>query len=108
MTNLPKDLRERLEPLWPFEVEMEQSADGGATRKWLLRAPDGAAFEAVLMGYPRRVTLCISSQAGYALGCTFCATGQIGFERHLEDEEHVSQCELAPAHLRKCRTSARS
>jgi 23S rRNA (adenine2503-C2)-methyltransferase len=101
MTNLPKDLRERLEPLWPFEVEMEQSADGGATRKWLFRAPDGAAFEAVLMGYPRRVTLCISSQAGCALGCTFCATGQFGFERHLQAGEIVAQVAYARAFLRK-------
>ncbi len=77
MTNLPGGVRDALEGrLWPFEVEMEQSADGGTTRKWLFRAPDGAAIEAVLMGYPRRATLCISSQAGCALACTFCATGQ--------------------------------
>ncbi|MFO7300056.1 MAG: 23S rRNA (adenine(2503)-C(2))-methyltransferase RlmN [Actinomycetes bacterium] len=101
MTNLPKDLRERLEPLWPFEVETEQTADGGATKKWLFRAPDGAAFEAVLMGYPRRVTLCISSQAGCALGCTFCATGQFGFERHLQAGEIVAQVAYARAYLRK-------
>jgi 23S rRNA (adenine2503-C2)-methyltransferase len=80
MTNLPGVLRDRLaERLWPFGVEMEQSADGGTTRKWLFRAPDGAAIESVLMGYRRRATLCLSSQAGCALGCTFCATGQFGF-----------------------------
>ena len=101
MTNLPGELRDRLDPLWPFDIEMEQSADGGATRKWLFRAPDGAAFEAVLMGYPRRVTLCISSQAGCALGCTFCATGQFGFERHLQAGEIVAQVAYARAFLRK-------
>ena len=102
MTNLPTELRESLAgSLWPFEVEMEQSADGGTTRKWLFRAPDGAAIEAVLMGYPRRATLCISSQAGCALGCTFCATGQFGFERHLDAGEIVAQVAYAKAFLRQ-------
>ncbi len=102
MTNLPLELRETIGPrLWPFQVEMEQSADGGTTRKWLFRAPDGAAIEAVLMGYPRRATLCISSQAGCALGCTFCATGQFGFERHLEPGEIVAQVAYAQAFLRQ-------
>jgi 23S rRNA (adenine2503-C2)-methyltransferase len=101
MTNLPTTVRERLEPLWPFQVELEQSADGGTTRKWLFRAPDGAAIESVMMGYPRRATLCISSQAGCALGCTFCATGQFGFERHLEPGEIVAQVAYAQAFLRQ-------
>jgi len=102
MTNLPSELRETLaDRLWPFDVEMEQSADQGTTRKWLFRAPDGAAIEAVLMGYPNRATLCISSQAGCALGCTFCATGQFGFERHLEPGEIVAQVAYAQAFLRQ-------
>ena len=101
MTNLPTAVRSRLGELWPFEVEIEQAADGGRTRKWLFRAPDGAAIEAVLMGYPRRATLCISSQAGCALGCTFCATGQFGFERHLEAGEIVAQVAYAQAFLRQ-------
>lgn len=101
MTNLPGELRARLGRLWPFEVEAEQSADGGTTRKWLFRAPDGAAIEAVLMGYPRRATLCISSQAGCALGCTFCATGQFGFERHLDAGEIFAQVAYAQAFLRQ-------
>ena len=101
MTNLPRALRERLsESLWPFAVDMEKSADGGKTRKWLFRAPDGAAYEAVLMAYPRRATLCLSSQAGCALGCTFCATGQFGFERHLQAGEIVAQVAFAQAFLR--------
>ena len=102
MTNLPAALRERIGTgLWPFIVEIEQSADGGTTRKWLFRAPDGAAIEAVLMGYRRRATLCISSQAGCALACTFCATGQFGFERHLEPGEIVAQVAYASAFLRQ-------
>jgi 23S rRNA (adenine2503-C2)-methyltransferase len=101
MTNLPTAVRERLDPLWPFEVELEQSADAGTTRKWLFRAPDGAAVESVLMGYPSRTTLCISSQAGCALGCTFCATGQFGFERHLEPGEIMAQVAYAQAFLRQ-------
>ncbi len=100
MTNLPLLLRERLhDTLWPFAVEMEHSGDGGKTRKWLFRAPDGAAYEAVLMAYPKRATLCLSSQAGCALGCTFCATGQFGFERHLQAGEIVAQVAYAQAYL---------
>lgn len=100
MTNLPAGVRERLdELLWPFRVEVERSADAGTTRKWLFRADDGAAYEAVMMGYPDRVTVCISSQAGCALGCTFCATGQFGFERHLEAGEIVAQVAWARASL---------
>jgi 23S rRNA (adenine2503-C2)-methyltransferase len=101
MTNLPASLRDRLDPLWPFEVEAEQSADGGTTRKWLFRASDGAAYEAVLMGYRKRTTLCISSQAGCALGCTFCATGQFGFERHLQAGEIAAQVAYARAFIRQ-------
>ena len=53
------------------------------------------------MGYPRRATLCISSQAGCALACTFCATGQFGFERHLQAGEIVAQVAYAQAFLRQ-------
>lgn len=100
MTNLPKPLRERLQ-LWPFRVEAEQISDDATTRKWLFRTPDGQGIEAVLMGYPRRATLCLSSQAGCALGCTFCATGQFGFQRHLEPGEIVAQVAYAQAFLRQ-------
>ncbi len=101
MVNLPVALRERLDDnLWPFEVEQVQEADGGRTRKWLFRMPDGPAIEAVLMGYRTRTTLCISSQAGCALGCTFCATGQFGFERNLLAGEIVAQVQWAEASLR--------
>lgn len=101
MTDLPPSMREALEEsLWPFDVEVEQNADGGSTIKWLFRAPDGAAIEAVLMGYPERTTLCISSQVGCALACSFCATGQFGFERHLQAGEIVAQVAYARAYLR--------
>jgi 23S rRNA (adenine2503-C2)-methyltransferase len=100
MTNLPAALRARLDPLWPFTVEAEQVGDRGRTVKWLFRAGDGASYEAVLMSYPRRTTLCLSSQAGCAMGCTFCATGQFGFERHLESGEIVAQAAYASARLR--------
>jgi len=101
MTNLPADLRVMLEPrLWPFRVEVDQVADGGRTRKWLFRTPDGSGIETVLMGYRHRTTVCISSQVGCALACTFCATGQFGFDRHLEAGEIVAQVAYANAFLR--------
>jgi 23S rRNA (adenine2503-C2)-methyltransferase len=100
-TSLPAYMRTRLAPhWWPFQVERDLVGDGGKTRKWLFRCHDGAAVEAVLMGYRRRTTLCISSQAGCALACTFCATGQFGFERHLEAGEIVAQVAYAQAFLR--------
>ena len=101
MTNLPGALRDRLETaLWPFALDVEQRTDRDTTRKWLFRTPDGSSIEAVLMGYPKRTTLCISSQAGCAMACTFCATGQFGFERHLEAGEIVAQVAYANASLR--------
>ena len=101
MTNLPSRVRSALGPShWPFAVEVEQSSDRGRTRKWLFRTPDGVAIEAVLMGYRRRTTLCISSQAGCAMQCTFCASGQFGFERHLAPGEITAQVALAAASLR--------
>lgn len=101
MTNLPGDLRRALSRrLWPFEVEEHQSADRGATQKWLFRTGDQAAIESVVMGYRTRTTLCVSSQAGCALACTFCATGQFGFERQLQAGEIVAQVAYANAFLR--------
>ena len=100
MTNLPTSMRLALaDRLWPFELEAAQSADGGRTHKWLFRAADKASIEAVVMGYDNRTTVCISSQAGCAMGCTFCATGQFGFERHLDVGEIVAQVAYANAFL---------
>lgn len=74
----------------PQVVEEIRSSDG-LTRKYLLRLADGQVIETVLMGYDGRQTACISSQAGCAMGCVFCATGQMGFVRHLRPGEIVAQ-----------------
>lgn len=100
MTNLPASVRESISSdLWPFELVIDQVGDGGETRKWLFRCHDGSQIETVLMGYSSRTTLCISSQVGCAMGCTFCATGQFGFDRHLSAGEIVAQVAYANAYL---------
>ena len=93
MTDLPKVLRRRLEEaLAPRSAPAATStSDGGATVKWLWHLSDGAAVETVLMHYPERTTVCVSTQAGCAMGCSFCATGQAGFRRHLTTGEVVEQ-----------------
>ena len=92
-TTLPKHLRERLEQELPSSLkEIHASvADDGLTTKFLYEIEGGARVESVLMLYPDRATVCISSQAGCAMGCTFCATGQQGFTRHLRTAELVEQ-----------------
>lgn len=74
----------------PGLVEEIRSEDG-LTRKFLLRLRDGETIETVLMGYAERHTVCVSTQAGCAMGCVFCATGQGGFRRHLRPGEIVAQ-----------------
>ncbi len=74
----------------PEVVDETQSSDG-LTRKFLLRLRDGQTIETVLMGYAGRQTVCVSTQAGCAMGCVFCATGQMGFVRHLRTGEIVAQ-----------------
>jgi 23S rRNA (adenine2503-C2)-methyltransferase len=95
LTNLPKALRLRLagEPaLAPsLASAFESVSDGGDTVKWLWDLADGRQIESVLMHYPGRSTVCISSQAGCAMACGFCATGQAGFDRHLRVGEIVEQ-----------------
>lgn len=93
-TALPRALRTRLADALPLtlDVLVEQTAHDGMTSKWLWScASDQAQIETVLMRYPERATVCVSSQAGCAMGCTFCATGQAGFERHLAADEIVEQ-----------------
>jgi 23S rRNA (adenine2503-C2)-methyltransferase len=93
MTDLPKDLRERLEGVLVralHEVTRSVSSDGQTT-KWLWELVDGRRIETVLMLYPERATACVSSQAGCAMGCGFCATGQAGFDRQLSVGEIVEQ-----------------
>jgi len=95
MTDIPSGLRARLHEELPaaLEVLTEREADGGATRKGLLRLGDapGHVVEVVLMAYPHRMTVCVSSQAGCAMGCGFCATGQMGLLNNLTAGEIASQ-----------------
>ncbi|MGH8988783.1 MAG: 23S rRNA (adenine(2503)-C(2))-methyltransferase RlmN [Acidimicrobiales bacterium] len=93
MTDLPHALRERLDSELPAALrEAARSVgDGGDTVKWLWDLHDGRRVETVLMSYPDRVTVCVSTQAGCAMACEFCATGQMGFERHLTSGEIVEQ-----------------
>jgi 23S rRNA (adenine2503-C2)-methyltransferase len=92
-TDLPQELRALLEREFPLPrlqlVTRQISKDG--TQKFLWRLADGAAIESVLIPEGRRRTLCISSQAGCAYGCVFCATGRMGFGRHLAPWEIVGQ-----------------
>lgn len=94
MTNLPKSLREHLQAetqLGTLELVTEQASKDG-TRKRLYKLHDGQLIESVLMPYDDdRRTACISTQAGCAMGCVFCATGQMGFARHLTSTEIFEQ-----------------
>ncbi len=94
MTDIPAAARDRLAAaLLPrlLSPVREQTCDGGATRKTLWRLHDGALVESVLMGYPDRATVCVSSQAGCGMACPFCATGQAGLTRNLSTAEIVDQ-----------------
>ncbi|MGD9798623.1 MAG: 23S rRNA (adenine(2503)-C(2))-methyltransferase RlmN, partial [Acidimicrobiia bacterium] len=93
MTDLPARLRATLGPALPpaLDAAAESVSADGETVKWLWRLADGALVETVLMHYADRTTVCVSSQAGCAMGCGFCATGQAGFERHLTVGEIVEQ-----------------
>jgi 23S rRNA (adenine2503-C2)-methyltransferase len=94
MTDLPDGIRERLvAELMPrlLTPVRHLACDGGATRKTLWKAFDGTLVESVLMRYPDRVTMCVSSQAGCGMGCPFCATGQAGLTRNLSTAEIVEQ-----------------
>jgi 23S rRNA (adenine2503-C2)-methyltransferase len=94
MTDLPAAVRSALAAeLLPRLLTEERSlaCDKGATRKMLWRLFDGALVESVLMKYPDRVTMCVSSQAGCGMGCPFCATGQAGLTRNLSTAEIVAQ-----------------
>ncbi|HYB66350.1 MAG TPA: 23S rRNA (adenine(2503)-C(2))-methyltransferase RlmN [Steroidobacteraceae bacterium] len=101
MTDLAKDFRTRLaaqaEVRTPEIVRVQRSADG--TVKWLLQADATQAFEMVFIPEPDRRTMCISSQVGCALDCSFCATAQQGFNRNLSTAEIVGQVWLASTQL---------
>lgn len=93
MTNISKVLRERLKQIaiiqGPEIILQNISADG--TRKWVMKMPGGSSIETVLIPEGDRGTLCISSQIGCALDCSFCSTGKQGFNRNLSTEEIVGQ-----------------
>jgi 23S rRNA (adenine2503-C2)-methyltransferase len=94
MSDVPSAVRERLAgALMPplLNPVRELECDDGATRKSLWRLHDGSLVESVLMGYPDRVTVCVSSQAGCGMGCPFCATGQAGLTRNRSTAEIVDQ-----------------
>lgn len=94
MANLPKALREKLAGQFvisPLESATRLLSQDGDTQKVLFRLADGQTIETVLMLYDRRRTLCISSQAGCAMGCVFCATAQGGLARNLTAGEIVAQ-----------------
>jgi len=94
MTGLPARLRARLEAETApgrLPVARETRSSDGFTRKYLLALADGHRIETVLMRYTGRVTACVSSQVGCAMGCVFCATGQMGYTRHLTAGEIVAQ-----------------
>jgi len=103
MTDLPAGLRERLEEALPPALEATgvEEADRGRTLKWAWRLADGAAVETVLMHYRDRSTVCVSSQAGCAMACSFCATGQGGFTRQLSCGEIVEQVVAAAREARR-------
>jgi len=108
VSTLPAPLRAALEAEFRFDTVADtdvREADGGLTEKRLHRLSDGLSIEAVLMRYParggrrERATLCISSQAGCAVGCPFCATGELGFDRDLETAEILDQVRHAARRL---------
>ena len=93
-TSLPLPLREKLAENFEFKnliVDRALQSTDGETLKYLFKMKDGTTIETVLMSYSERNTVCISSQVGCALGCSFCATGNMGFSRNLSTGEIIEQ-----------------
>ncbi len=108
LTTLPQPLATAIDDAFRWSTVADEAivaSDGGQTEKVLHRLSDGATIESVLMHYPARAgrkarhTLCISSQGGCAVGCPFCATGELGFERDLETAEILDQVRSAIGRL---------
>lgn len=102
ITTLPIELRGRLTGEYRFQSLAERrklTSKDGRTEKFLFSLADGKAIEVVLMHYRRRRTACISTQVGCAMGCSFCATGRMGFGRHLSAGEIVEQVLYISRHL---------
>lgn len=103
MTDLPAGLREKVgEELFPSLTSSLRhvTTDEGTTRKTLWKLHDGSLVESVLMRYPDRATVCISSQAGCGMACPFCATGQGGLQRNLSAAEILEQVRVAARAMR--------
>jgi 23S rRNA (adenine2503-C2)-methyltransferase len=107
MTELPLALRGALADALPPALRevSRRTADAGQTTKWLWALDGDARVETVLMQYRDRVTVCVSTQAGCAMACQFCATGQAGFRRHLSQGEIVEQVAAATRAARPRRLS---
>ena len=97
ISTLPSGLRRELSAEFPsaLHVHNDVSSDQGSTRKWVFELAGGATVETVLMSYDDRVTVCISTQAGCAMACSFCATGQAGLTRNLTVGEVIEQVVFA-------------
>lgn len=94
MSNLPASFRNQLDSAFviaPWSPAAEEFSNDGLTKKVLFKLEDDRLIETVLMRYDKRRTICISTQAGCAMGCVFCATGQMGFQRNLSVGEIVQQ-----------------
>ena len=93
ITTLPAELRRELAEVLPAALSLDTRSVGedGQTVKWLWKLAGGALVETVLMHYEERSTVCVSTQVGCAMACGFCATGQMGFDRHLSTGEIVEQ-----------------
>jgi 23S rRNA (adenine2503-C2)-methyltransferase len=102
-TSLPQSLRERIAGMLPSALTAvtESVSDRGDTVKFLWELDGGSRIETVLMLYRDRATVCVSTQAGCAMACGFCATGQAGFTRHLTAGEIVEQVARATLHARR-------
>lgn len=101
---LQRWLQEQLGPAARYHIErpalrQQTSSADGSTQKFLLALDDQRLIETVLMAYPGRMTACVSSQVGCAMGCVFCATGQMGFKRHLTTGEIIAQVLFLQRHL---------
>lgn len=104
MSNVPQPLRERLAAAYSIgrlSPRIDLLSSDGWTRKILFALPDGAQIETVLMEYDTRETVCVSTQAGCGMGCTFCATGQGGLQRNLSAGEIVEQVLFFERELRR-------
>jgi 23S rRNA (adenine2503-C2)-methyltransferase len=103
MPDVPAKVRHRLARdtrLGVLPTAVETDSSDGFTRKYLLSLGDGECIETVLMRFTGRVTACVSSQVGCAMGCVFCATGQMGYKRHLTPGEIVGQAVHVARQLR--------